>query len=174
RVGRRGGNDDGVFQRAMLFELAHHVVDGRCLLADGYVHAGNVLALLADDGIDGNSGFTCLTIANDQLALATADRHHGVNCLDTGLQRLRYRFTGNNAGSYFFDDVGGFGVDWAFAIDGNAQRVNDAAAQFRSDRHFKNAASGFDRVAFRHTGVITQNNSANRVTLEVERKTEHV
>src|SRR5690606_6084285 len=50
-IGRGGGHDDGVFQRAVFFELAHHVVDGGSLLADGDVHASDVLALLVDDGV---------------------------------------------------------------------------------------------------------------------------
>src|SRR5690606_8149935 len=157
RIGSRGGHDNGVLQRAVLFELADDVADGGGFLPDGDVHAGNVLALLADDGVDGDGRFTRLAVANDELTLTTADRHHGVNGLDPGLQRLRYRLTGNHARRDFFDDVGGLGVDGAFAVDGHAQRVNDAAAQFGADRHFKNAAGGLDRVAFRHTGVVAQN-----------------
>src|SRR5690606_28854126 len=57
RIGRRGSHDNGVFQRAVLFELADDVADGGGFLPDGDVHAGNVLALLADDGVDGDGRF---------------------------------------------------------------------------------------------------------------------
>src|SRR5690606_20907132 len=122
RVGGRGSHYDGVFHGAVLFELAHHVVDGRRLLADGDVHAGDALALLADDGVDGHGGLAGLAVADDQLALATADGDHGVDGLDAGLQRLRHRAAGDHARRHFFDDVGFFGVDGALAVDGYAQR----------------------------------------------------
>src|SRR5690606_21718109 len=79
RVRGSGGDNNGVFQGAELFELAHHVVDRRGFLADRNVNAGYVLAFLADDRIDGDSSFTCLTVTNNQFALTTADRHHGVD-----------------------------------------------------------------------------------------------
>src|SRR5690606_6804628 len=84
RFGCRGSHDDGVFQRAMLFELTHHVGDSGSLLTDSHVHAGDVLALLRDDGVHRDSRLTGLAVANDQLALAATDRHHGVDSLGTG------------------------------------------------------------------------------------------
>ena len=62
---------------AVLFELAHHVGDRALLLADGDVDALNARALLIDDGIDGHRGLAGLAVADDELALAAADRHHG-------------------------------------------------------------------------------------------------
>jgi hypothetical protein len=45
---RRGrGDDDGIFHRAVLFELTHDLRDGRALLADGDVDAVELLALVA-------------------------------------------------------------------------------------------------------------------------------
>src|SRR5690606_31806268 len=114
------------------------------------------------------------TVTNDQLALAAADRHHGVDSLDTGLQRLRHRFTCNNARSHLFDDVGFFGVDGTLAVDGHTQRVDNAAAQFGPDGHFQNTTGGFNGVAFGNAGVVTQNNRADGIALKVERQSEHV
>src|SRR3546814_10521600 len=87
----------------------------------------------SDDGIDGYSGFTGLAVANDKFALATADRHHGIDSLDACLQRLGHRFTCNDAGRHFFDDVGRLGVDGTLAVDGRAQRV-DYASERKSTR----------------------------------------
>src|SRR3546814_8119448 len=67
--------------------------------------------LFRSDGVDGHGGFSGLAVANDQFALAAADRHHGVDGFHTGLQRLSNRLAGNDARRDFFDDVGGFGVD---------------------------------------------------------------
>src|SRR3546814_11007332 len=77
--------------------------------------------LFRSDGVDGHGGFSGLAVANDQFALAAADRHHGVDGFHTGLQRLSNRLAGNDARRDFFDDVGGFGVDRAFAVDGRSE-----------------------------------------------------
>ncbi len=63
--------------------------DGRTLLADGDVHAvqlldiirGRVKALLVDDGIDGDGSLAGLTITNDQLTLATSNGYERVHGL---------------------------------------------------------------------------------------------
>ena len=67
RCGFRGGrgDDNGVRHRAMLFELANHVVNRRRLLTDGDVDTLNASAFLIDDGIDRNRRFTGLAVADD-------------------------------------------------------------------------------------------------------------
>ena len=42
-------------------------------------------SLLVDDRIDRNRCLTGLSVTDDQLTLSTSDRHHGIDCLDTGL-----------------------------------------------------------------------------------------
>ncbi len=71
-VGGGSHHHDGVLQRIVLLELAHHVRDGRGLLPDRDVHALNAGSLLVDDGVDGHRGLARLAVADDQLALATA------------------------------------------------------------------------------------------------------
>src|SRR5690606_2441647 len=105
-------------QRAVFFQLANHVADRGGFLANSDVNAGNALAFLADDGVDGYGGLACLAVTDDELALATANRNHGVDGLDAGSQRLRHRLTGNHARRDFLDDVGGLGVDGTLAVDG--------------------------------------------------------
>src|SRR5690606_16861263 len=73
--GRRSSHNDGVFQCAVFFQLAHDVSDRGSLLTNCDIHASDVLAFLRDDGVNGDSGLTCLTVTNDQFALTTADRH---------------------------------------------------------------------------------------------------
>jgi hypothetical protein len=55
------------------FQLAHHVGDGRLLLADGNVDTLNAGIFLVDDRVDRHRGLTGLTVTDDQLTLATAD-----------------------------------------------------------------------------------------------------
>jgi hypothetical protein len=66
---------------------------------------------LIDDGVDRNRGFAGLAVADDELALAAADRNHRVDSLESRLNRLRHRFARNHAGRDFLDDVCELGVD---------------------------------------------------------------
>src|SRR5690606_18996345 len=108
RFGRRGGNDDGVGQGAMLFQLADDVGNGRLLLTDRYVDALDATVFLVDDRVDRHGGLTDLTVADDQLALATADRNHRVNRLVASLDRLIDRLTPDHARRHFLNGVGQF------------------------------------------------------------------
>ena len=158
----------------MLFELAHHVGDGRLLLADGDVHALNAGRLLIDDGVDGHGGLAGLAVTDDQFALTAADRHHGVDGLVAGLYRLADALAIDNARRHALDGRGGLGIERALAVDGVAQRVDDAAQQFRTHRHFEDATGGAHRVAFADAFVLAQHHSADRVLLEVQCQAEDV
>lgn len=56
---------------------------GRSLLSNSHIYAVELLlligavveSLLVDDGVDGHSGLTGLTISDDQFSLATTDGH---------------------------------------------------------------------------------------------------
>src|SRR3546814_12684808 len=65
----------------VFFELAHDVGDRAGLLADRDVDALHARRLLVDDRVDRQRGLAGLTIADDQLALTAADRHHRVDGL---------------------------------------------------------------------------------------------
>jgi hypothetical protein len=51
---------------------------------------------LVQDAVHSNGGLASLTITNDELTLATANGHQGVDCLDTGVQGLTHGLAGNN------------------------------------------------------------------------------
>ena len=75
----------------------------RFLLADGDVDADDVAVALVDDRVDGDGRLAGLAVADDQLALAAADRRHGVDGLDAGLQRHFHRLPAGHAGRDRFD-----------------------------------------------------------------------
>src|SRR5690606_38955689 len=108
------------------------VLDRRSLLTDGDVDTGDALALLVDDRVDGDSGLAGLTVTDDQFALTAADRHHRVDRLDAGLQRLVHGLTGDHTGGDLLDGRRQLGVDRALAIDGLTQSVDHAANQLRT------------------------------------------
>ncbi len=98
-IGRRSGNDDRVVERRDGAKGLPDVGDRGSLLADGHVDADNALAPLVDDGIDGDGGLAGLAVADDELALAAADRDHRVDGEDTGLQRLATGVRVDDAGA---------------------------------------------------------------------------
>ena len=90
-VGGGGRHDDGVLHGVGVREPLDNLGDGGPLLADSDVDTvelllgviGLVESLLVDDGVDGNGSLASLPVTNDQLTLATANGHKGVDSLRT-------------------------------------------------------------------------------------------
>ncbi len=88
----------------MLAQGLHKSGYRRCFLADCHIDAvyglaGLVVLALVDDCVDCNCGLAYLTVADDELALASTYGNHRVDGLDTGLEGLLHRLTIYNAGS---------------------------------------------------------------------------
>src|SRR4029079_973306 len=62
--------------------------DSRPLLTDGDVDAHDVSPALVQDRVDRDGGLAVRAVADDELALTTADRRHRVDRLESGLKRL--------------------------------------------------------------------------------------
>ena len=156
RLGSGRGDDDGIFHRAILFERADDLGDGRALLADGDVDAVELLALvvagvgvlLVDEGVDRDGGLAGLAVADDQLALAAADRDERVERLEAGLHRLVDRLARDDARRLDLDAAALVGDDRALAVDRVAERVDDAAEQALADRNVDDGAGALDGRAF--------------------------
>ena len=172
RIGRGRGDDDRVAHRAVLFERAHDLGDGRLLLADRAVDADDAGVLLVDDGVDGDGGLAGLAVADDQLALAAADRDHRVDGLEAGLQRLAHRLAIDDAGRDALDRQELRRRDRALAVDRLAERVDDAAEHLVADRHRDDAAGALDDVAFLDGMRVAEEHGADAVLLEVQRDAE--
>ena len=168
RVGGRGDDHDGVLDRAGLPEPLHHRRHRRLLLADGDVHADDAGALLVDDRVDRDGGLAGAAVADDQLALATADRDHGVDGLDAGLQRLVDRLPHDDAGRDDLDRPAGLRLDRAQAVDRLAERIHHATEHLRAGRHLEQAAGAADLVAFLQHEVVADDGGADRVLVQVE------
>ena len=95
-------NHDSVVHGTEFLQLADHARDGGILLAHGDVDALNAGPLLVDDGVNRDGGLAGLTVADNQLTLAAADGHHGVDGLDSRLHRLVDRFARDDAGGDLF------------------------------------------------------------------------
>ena len=176
RVGGSGGNDDGVVHGLVLLERTHNVGDGGSLLADGSVDAvellGNItlveVLLLVDDGIDSNGGLASASIANDQLTLASADGHEGVDALEASLHGLVHGLSGDDAGSLELNTLTVVAADGAEAIDGVTERVDDTAEQALTNGDIDDGAGSLDDIALLDLSIVTKDDNTNVVSLEVE------
>src|SRR3954469_12147316 len=177
RIGRGGGDDDRIFQRALLFQHLHELGNGRALLADRDVDAIQldvlvrlrVERLLVEDGVERDRGLAGLTVADDQLALAAADRDQGVDRLEAGRHRLVHGLARNDAGRLDVDAHALVGLDRALAVDGIAERVDDAAEQALADRRVHDGAGALDGLTFLDLAVGAENNDTDVVGFEVQR-----
>src|SRR5690606_37087987 len=122
------------FHRAIFFELADDLRDGRALLADRDIDAIELLALvvagvgglLVDEGVDRDGGLAGLAIADDQFALAAADGDERVERLHAGLDGFVHRGARDDARRLDFDAHALVGLDRALAIDRVAEAIDDA------------------------------------------------
>src|SRR6185369_11600471 len=170
------GHDDGVFHRAVLFELADDLRHGRTLLADGDIDAVELLALiragvgalLVDEGVDRDGGLARLAVTDDQLALAAADGDEGVDRLQAGLHGFVHRLAGDDARRLDFHALAHGVDDRALAVDRIAERVDHAAEQALADGHVDDGLGALDGVAFLDLGVRAEDHDADVVGLEVE------
>ena len=61
-------------------------------------------------------------------------------------------------------------VDVALAVDRTAERVDDAADELGTDRHFEHACRAADLVAFLQLEIVAEDDGADVVFFEVERE----
>src|SRR5690606_18089756 len=157
-----------------------HGGDRRALLTDGDVDAADLLlrvarlpvGLLVQDRIDADRGLAGLTVPDDQLALAAADRGHRVDRLEAGLQRLLDGLALHDAGRLQLEGAAAHGLDLAEAVDRVADRVHDAAEVAVTDRHGEHLAGAADLLALLDAGELAEDDDADLAQLEVEREAE--
>ena len=131
------------------------------LLADGDVNVVNrakvlcrrtrgrlVDARLIDHRVHADGRLARRTVADDQLALAAANRNHRVNRHDAGLHRLADGFAPDDAGRDFFHRIKGVSLDRPFAVNRLAERVHHAAEQSLAHGHGEQLAGRLDLLAF--------------------------
>jgi hypothetical protein len=140
-LGSGGSNNDGVLHGVVLLKGLDELSNGRTLLTNSDVHTVQLLglvgtvvpSLLVQDGVESDGSLTSLTVTDDQLTLATSDRNHGVDGLETSLDGLTDGGTGQNAGGLDFSAASLSSVDGSLSIDGVTQSVDDTSEKGRAD-----------------------------------------
>ena len=175
-LGGSSSDDDGIIHGLLLLENTHDVGNSGALLADSGVDAVELLGgvalvevlLLVDDRVNGNGGLASLTIANDQLTLASANRHKSIDALEAGLHGLVDRLTRDNARSLELNTRALVALDGTEAIDGVAERVNNTAEHAIADRDIDNGTGSLDDIAFLDLSIVTKDDDSDVVRLEVQ------
>ena len=177
RLGCGRGDHDRVVERAVLLQHLHELGDRRPLLADGDVDAVELGLLVAaridrflvEDGVEDDRRLAGLAVADDELALAAADGDQRIDRLEAGRHRLVHRFARQDARRLHVDAHLLVELDRALAVDGVAERVDDAAQEALADRHLDDGARALDGVAFLDGAVVAEDHDADVVGLEIQR-----
>src|ERR1700677_1409621 len=177
RIGGGGRDDDRIFQRALLFQHLDELGNRRTLLADRDIDAikldllvaGRVERLLVQDRVERDRGLAGLAIADDQFALAAADRDQVIDRLEAGRHRLVDRFARNDAGRLDVDPLALGRLDRTLAVDRIAERIDDAAKQALAHRSIDDGAGALDGLAFLDLAVGAEDHDADIVGFEVQR-----
>ena len=147
------------------------VGDRRGLLPDGDVDALHPLALLIDDRVDRDRRLARLAVADDQLALTTADRDQRVDRFDARLHRLVHRLASGDARRL---DLHAARLDVAgqrtAPVERLAQRAHDTTEQPVADRHRQDASGGEDGCALLDVAAFAEDHRADRLFVEVQRQ----
>ena len=140
-------------------------------MADGYVDTNNALAFLVYYGVNRDSGFAGTTVADDKFPLAAADGNHGVNCFNTGLQRLFNRLAGGNAGSVIFNRTEFGSSDRPFAVNRLTDGIYNPANHSFANGNLHDSAGTADRIAFFDQNFAAEQYRADVVFFKVEHHT---
>jgi len=178
-VGSSGDHNNAVLQAIGLLQNVDKLRDGGLLLADSDVDAVELLglitlvveSLLVQDGVESDGGLTSLSITDDQLSLASADWDEGVDGLESGLHWLVDGLSGDDAWGFDVDSSSLFGVDWALAVDGVTEWVDNSAEELWADWHIDDGAGSSDDVALLDLSIVTEHDDTDVVWLQVERHT---
>src|SRR5210317_1424447 len=152
----------------MLSQCFNNESHRRFFLTNRYVDAVHIGLFLGNDCIDTESSLTNLTIADNQLTLALANRSHRINRFGAGIHRLMDTLSGDNAGSQNLDLGGMLGIDRPLAVNWKTDTVNDAAFHFGSNRNLGNTTGALDNIAFLDTRNIAENGATDVVLFEVQ------
>ncbi len=161
-------------QRARVLERLGQADDRGHALPDRDVDRDDAGVLVVDDRVDRDRRLAGLAVADDQLALAAADRDHRVDGLEAGLHRLLDRLALDDARGLELGGTRLGRVDLALAVERRAERGDDAAEHRVADRDLEQAARALDRVALGDVLPGAEQHGADVVGLEVQGEADHV
>ncbi len=131
----------------------------------------NITVLLRNDGVNADCGLADLTVANDEFALAAANRNHRVDGFDPGLDGSVHILATHYPRSNPLNGAIAAKLDWAFAVDGFAECIDYAANQPSPNRDGSDAPGTAHGHPLGNFGVFTHNDDADAAAFQVEGNT---
>mmetsp|Transcript_108989 Transcript_108989/g.150728 ORF Transcript_108989/g.150728 Transcript_108989/m.150728 type:complete len:396 (-) Transcript_108989:302-1489(-) len=178
RSGLGGGssNNDRVLEGIRVSEELDNVSNSGSLLTNSNVDRVELLVdliviesrLLVKDSINSNSGFTSLSVTNDELTLASTNRHKSINGLKTSLHRLVDGLSRHDTGSLKFDSLSLIRINGTLTIDGVTKSINNSTEKTFTERNIDDGTSSLDNITFLDFSIVTQDDDTNVVSLKVE------
>src|SRR5581483_260653 len=152
---------------AVIGQQFHNLGDGGPLLTNRAVNADQVVALVVDDSVNGDCGFSGLAVSDDQLALSAADRNHAIDGLEARSHGLAHRLAIDDTGSQSLQSDELVRGDRPLIVDGLAERVHHATHERIAYRDAHDAAGAHDLVAFLDFGVLPEKHYADLVFFQI-------
>lgn len=139
--GRCGSDDDGVLHGVVLLESLDKLGHSGPLLSHGDIDAVELFLLigtlvptsLVQYSVKSDSSFTGLAVTNDQLALTTSDRNHGVDRFEASLDGLANRLTREDTGGLELSTAPLSGVEGTLSVDRVAECIDNAPEELLAD-----------------------------------------
>ena len=165
-----GGHDDRLAENTVLCQGLPDRGNRGGLLANGNVDTEHVRIALVHDCVDGNGGLARLTIANDELTLATANGHHSIDGKKAGEHGLTDGLSCHDARGLELDGPTVRGIDGAKSVDGLTQWVHHAAEHGVSHGDVHDSSGRTALVALLDGVDVAKEDGTNPVLLEVLRQ----
>ena len=173
RVAGSGGHDNGVVHRPLLSEGIDNGGNRRAFLSNSHIDTIDgfpclVVGTLVDDGVDGDSSLTCLTVSDDEFSLSSTNRNHGVHSFQSCLQRLVHGLTEDDARGFALQrHVNGISHDGTLSINRMSEGVNNTSYHPFTHSDGSDASCTFHDVALLDIVGWTKQHSAHIVFLKV-------
>uniref|UniRef100_A0A182SVP3 Uncharacterized protein n=1 Tax=Anopheles maculatus TaxID=74869 RepID=A0A182SVP3_9DIPT len=152
-----GGHDDGRFWLMMVSMARAVLLQSKQYGCSNDITLERIPCLLPS-----------LTITNDQLTLATTNRHKRIDGLNTGLHGFAHRHTRDDTRSLDTDTEALLRLDFTLTVDGVTEGINDAAQDFITDRHVDDGTGTLDDIAFLDQLVVTEHDHTDVIRLQVK------
>ena len=162
----RGDDEDAALGRAPLLDGLDDPLDRRRSLADRDIDADHVGSLLVDDGVDRDRRLAGGAVADDELALAAAEREQGVDHEHAGRHRLLDERAVDDRGRRALDRQKRFSRDRFIPVERPAEGIDDPTQQAGPNRDAGDLAGRIDQRADPDRLGLVEDRRVDRIRVE--------
>src|ERR1700730_8843582 len=172
RACRSGNDDDAALGCSAFLDRIDGAAYTRALLANRDVDTDDVARFLIDNRVDRDRRLADGTIADDEFALAAAEREQGIDDDETGLNWLDHEIPIDNRRCRALNGLQRVGRYWSFTIEWPAEWIDDATEHCRPHGNAHDISRAAHHVASLDCIDVVQQNTADPVALEYLSKSE--